>query len=56
MIPMIDDYLQQFVIGKLRWLKEHPTMIDMIFQSGRRTTLSKLKEFITKQCGFIPID
>lgn len=47
MIPLIDDYLQGFLVDRLKWLKTHPAVIDMIFSTGRRETLSKLREFIT---------
>lgn len=47
MIPLIDDFLQVFLVKKLKWIKENPKVIDLIFQTGRRETLNKLKEFIT---------
>ena len=31
---------------KLKFLKEHPTIIDHIFHTGKRETLSKLRDFI----------
>ena len=46
MIPLVDDYLQYFIAEKLRWLKEHPVIIDHIFGICRRETLAKLKDFI----------
>lgn len=49
MIPLVDDFLQMFIVSKLRFLKENPVLIDMIFQTGRRESLKKLKEFITSQ-------
>lgn len=48
-IPLIDDFLQMFIVNKLKWLKEHPAIIDHIFYSGRRETLEKLKEFVTSR-------
>lgn len=49
MMPLVDDYLQMFIVEKLRWLREHPIVIEHIFHTGRRETLSKLKEFILKR-------
>lgn len=46
MIPLVDDYLQLFISEKLRWLKYHPEVIDHIFRTGKRETLSKLRDFI----------
>lgn len=46
MIPLVDDYLQLFIAEKLKFLKEHPTIIDHIFHTGKRETLSKLRDFI----------
>lgn len=46
MIPLVDDYIQIMIANKLRWLKNHPSVIDHIFHTGKRETLSKLKEFI----------
>lgn len=46
MIPLVDDYLQLFIAEKLRFLKDNPTIIDHIFHTGKRETLSKLKDFI----------
>ena len=47
MIPIVDDYIQTLLVGKLRFLKEHVTLVDNIFQSGNSDTIEKLKEFIT---------
>lgn len=49
MIPLIDDYLQFFIAEKLKWLKEHPVIIDHIFLTGRRDTVEKLKDFIANR-------
>jgi hypothetical protein len=49
MIPLIDDFLQKFMVTKLRYLKANPSMIGMIFQTGQRESLSKLTQFITTQ-------
>lgn len=49
MIPLIDDFLQIMIAEKLKWLKEHPVVIDHIFQTGKRETLNKLKEFIVNK-------
>lgn len=49
MIPIIDDMLQAMLLEKLRWLKNHSAIIDHIFVSGRRSTLTSLKKFITTQ-------
>lgn len=46
MIPLIDDFLQLFIVTRLKWLKEHPAVIDHVFHTGKRETLKKLKEFI----------
>lgn len=46
MIPLVDDYLQLFIAEKLKWLKEHPIIIDHIFLTGRRDTVEKLKDFL----------
>ena len=45
-IPLIDDYLQLMIVDKLKWLKDNPIIIDHIFSTGKRETLSKLKDFI----------
>lgn len=47
MIPLVDDFLQLFVASKLKYLKNNPRVIDLIFHTGRRETLDKLKDFIT---------
>lgn len=46
MIPLVDDYLQNMIVEKLRFLKSHPEIIDIIFHTSKRETLSKLREFI----------
>lgn len=46
MIPVVDDFLQHFIAEKIKWLKDHPIVIDHIFHTSRRSTLKKLKEFI----------
>ena len=46
MIPLVDDYLQLFIVEKLRWLKEHSIVLDHIFSTGKRETLTNLKNFI----------
>lgn len=48
-IPLIDDYLQMLIAEKLKWLKEHPVILDHIFRTGKRETVSKLKDFITNR-------
>lgn len=45
-IPLIDDYLQAMIVDKLRFLKANPQVIDLIFSTGKRDTLSKLRDFI----------
>lgn len=49
MIPLVDDFLQKFIVTKLRYLKANPSIIGMIFQTGQRESLSKLTQFITTQ-------
>lgn len=49
MIPMIDDYLRFFLVERLTWLKQHPSVIDHIFYTCRRETAVKLKDFIINQ-------
>lgn len=49
MIPMVDDFLQMFIVEKLTWLKKHPKVLDHIFFTGQRNTLTKLREFIEKR-------
>lgn len=49
MIPLVDDFIQTFIVEKLLWLKRHPTVIDHIFYTGKRETLAKLKDFITSK-------
>lgn len=46
MIPLIDDYIQFFLVQRLRWLKQHPLIIDHIFHTAKRETLESLKSFI----------
>lgn len=46
MIPLIDDYLQAMIVEKLRFLKSNPHIIDLIFTTGKRDTLEKLRDFI----------
>lgn len=43
---MVDDYLQLMIVNKLKFLKKHPSIIDRIFYTGKRETLSSLKDFI----------
>lgn len=49
MIPLVDDYIQALIVEKLKWLKEHPSVIDHIFRTGRRETLAKLRDFIVNK-------
>lgn len=49
MIPLTDDVIQFYLAEKLKFLKKHPALIDRIFYTGKRETLSKLREFITKK-------
>lgn len=49
MIPLVDDYIQLFIVEKLKWLKQHPIIIDRIFRTGRRETISKLKDFLVNR-------
>lgn len=49
MIPLVDDYLQGMIASKLSWLKTNPDVIDHIFFACRRSTLAKLKQFVTTQ-------
>lgn len=43
---MVDDYLQLMIVNKLKFLKKHPSIIDRIFYTGKRETLTSLKDFI----------
>lgn len=47
MLQLVDDFLQNFIVQKLRWLKKHPIAMDEIFHTSKRQTLEKLKSFIT---------
>lgn len=49
MIPLIDDYLQGYLVQKIKFLKKHPKLIDLIFYANRRETLSSLTEFIVNR-------
>ena len=49
MIPLVDDYLQLFLVEKLKFLKEHPAIIDHVFRTGKRSTLDSLKDFIVNK-------
>ena len=49
MIPMVDDFLQMFIVEKLTWLKKHPKVLDYIFFTGQRSTLEKLRKFIEER-------
>lgn len=49
MIPLVDDYIQLFIAEKLKWLKQHPAVIEQIFHTGKRETLKKLRDFIENQ-------
>lgn len=49
MIPLIDDYLQSYLVKKIKYLKKYPKLIDSIFYTGRRETLDNLKEFIANK-------
>lgn len=46
MIPMVDDFLQMFIVERLTWLKKNPKMLDYLFLAGQRSTVSKLRDFI----------
>lgn len=47
MLQLVDDFLQNFIAEKIKWLKKHPIAIDEIFHTSKRDTLEKLKSFIT---------
>lgn len=49
MIPLVDDYIQLFIVEKLKWLKQHPIIIDHIFRTGRRETIARLKDFLVNR-------
>ena len=49
MIPLIDDYIQAILVNKLRILKNNPTLMDVIFQTGNADTIGKLKDFIVNK-------
>lgn len=49
MVPLIDDYLQMYLVEKLKFLKAHPILLDRIFSTGRRKTLEDLKNFIVNK-------
>lgn len=46
MLQLVDDFLQSYIVQKLKWLKRHPTAMDEIFHTSKRQTLEKLKSFI----------
>ena len=46
-IPLIDDYIQAIIVNRLRFLKNNPTLMNYLFQTGNPQTIERLKEFIT---------
>lgn len=49
MIPLMDDYLREFLAEKIKFLKKYPSLIDVIFNGATRETITKLREFITQK-------
>ena len=48
-IPLVDDFLQAFIVEKLKWLKEHSVIIDHIFHTAKRETVKQLKDFLVNK-------
>lgn len=46
MIQLVDDFLQLFILNRIKWLKAHPIVIDQIFHTGKFETVEKIKDFI----------
>ena len=50
MIPLIDAYLREIVVDRLKWLRANSIMIDEIFSTlGSKTTLNSLKKFVLEK-------
>lgn len=49
LIGLGDDYIQHFIVDKLKWLKEHPAVIPHIFHGAKRETIDKLREFVVNR-------
>lgn len=50
MLPLIDSYIQNVIIEKLQFLKEHPEFIEKFFgRLATKRTLHNLTEYITKK-------
>lgn len=49
MIPIVDDFIQAMVVAKLRFLKEHPKLIEYIFQTGHPETINRLQQLLATQ-------
>lgn len=49
MIPIVDDFVQAMIVSKLRFLKEHPSLVQYIFQTGNPETINRLQKLLTTQ-------
>lgn len=49
MIPIVDDFIQAMLVNKLRFLKDHPKLIEYIFQTGHPETIQRLQKLLTTQ-------
>lgn len=49
MIPIVDDFVQTMIVNKLRFLKEHPKLVEYIFQTGNTETIKRLQKLLTTQ-------
>lgn len=49
MIPIVDDFIQAMIVNKLKFLKEHPKLLEYIFQTGHPETIERLQKLLTTQ-------
>lgn len=49
MIPIVDDFIQTMIVTKLRFLKEHPELMEYIFQTAHPETTKRLQKLLTTQ-------
>ncbi len=48
MIPLPDDFLLEYTMRNIAWLKAHPEFLDHIFYTARRETVTKIEAFLAE--------
>lgn len=49
LIRLTDDFIQDIIVRRVRWLKEHPLAISHIFYGAKRETVDRLRDFLVNK-------